>query len=143
MATKRSRKVKTAAATTVTAPPAAGATVEQHIAVSFQNMGIEWKPRPDGSAELLVAYEGPLATRDAVIARTGTWRQGSGPWTDTRELPLQRQGGRWVGVIPIASGVPVEAVEFVFRANDEWDNGGRAPLGYYEWNPHDRRVEVR
>lgn len=119
------------------------AVVEQAAPISFQNLGIEWKAKPDGSAELLVAYAGPLATRDEVIARAGTWREGSGPWAETRELPLRRQGTRWVGTIPVASGAPVQAVEFVFRADDEWDNGGRAPLGYYEWNPHERRVEVR
>lgn len=122
---------------------AAGAVVEQPASVSFQNLGIEWQPKPDGSAELRVAYEGPLAARDEVIARAGTWREGSVPWAETRELPLRRQGTRWVGTIPVASGAPVQAVEFVFRANDEWDNGGRAPLGYYEWNARERRVEVR
>jgi hypothetical protein len=133
MAKKRSTKTK--------APTEA--VIEQAAPVSFQNLGIEWKVKPDGSAELLVAYAGPLATRDEVIARAGTWREGSGPWAETRELPLRRQGTRWVGAIPVASGAAVQAVEFVFRADDEWDNGGRAPLGYYEWNPHERRVEVR
>jgi hypothetical protein len=133
MAKKRSPRTKSSAE----------AITEQAASVSFQNLGIEWKPKPDGSAELLVAYDGPLATRDEVIARAGTWREGSGPWAETRELPLRRQGTRWVGTIPVASGATVQAVEFVFRANDEWDNGGRAPLGYYEWNPHERRVEVR
>lgn len=117
--------------------------VEQAAPVSFQNLGVEWKTKADGSAELVVAYDGPLATRDEVVARAGTWREGSGPWSETRELPLRRQGARWVGAIPVASGAKVQAVEFVFRANDEWDNGGRAPLGYYEWNPHERSVEVR
>jgi hypothetical protein len=133
MAKKRSTKTK--------APTEA--VIEQAAPVSFQNLGIEWKVKPDGSAELLVAYAGPLATRDEVIARAGTWREGSGPWAETRELPLRRQGTRWVGTIPVTSGAAVQAVEFVFRADDEWDNGGRAPLGYYEWNPHERRVEVR
>jgi hypothetical protein len=133
MAKKRSPRTK----------PSTEAIAEQAASVSFQNLGIEWKPKPDGSAELLVAYDGPLAARDEVIARAGTWREGSGPWAETRELPLHRQGTRWVGTIPVASGATVQAVEFVFRANDEWDNGGRAPLGYYEWNPHERRVEVR
>ena len=111
--------------------------------VSFQNLGIEWKPKADGSAELHVAYDGPLANRGELVARAGTWREGSGPWGETRELPLRRQGARWIGIIPVASSATVQAVEFVFRANDEWDNGGRAPLGYYEWNPRERRVEVR
>ena len=119
------------------------ASIEQAAPVSFQNLGVEWKQRPDGSAELLVAYDGPLAARDEVIARAGTWREGSGPWAEARELPLRRQGTRWVGAIPVAPGADVKAVEFVFRAHDEWDNGGRAPLGYYEWNPRERRVEVR
>jgi hypothetical protein len=133
MAKKRSSKTKTSTE----------AVIEQAAPVSFQNLGVEWKPKPDGSAELLVAYEGPLANRDEVIARAGTWREGSGPWAETRELPLRREGTRWVGAIPVASGPAVQAVEFVFRANDEWDNGGQAPLGYYEWNPNERRIEVR
>jgi hypothetical protein len=134
MAKKRSTKAKA---------PVAAPVVEKGVSVSFQGVGLEWKPRPDGSAELLVAYEGSLAARDEVVARAGTWRQGSTPWTETRDLPLRRQGTRWVGTIPVTPGGPVEAVEFVFRAKDEWDNGGRAPLGYYEWNPHRRTVEVR
>ncbi len=120
-----------------------GATAEQAASASFQVGGIEWKAKPDGSAELRVAYEGPLAGRDEVVARAGTWREGSGPWAETRELPLSRQGSRWVGTIPVASAASVQAVEFVFRAHDEWDNGGRAPLGYYEWNPREKRVDVR
>ncbi len=132
MAQKRSPKASV--------PPA---VVEQPAPVPFQNGGLEWKPRSDGSAELVVAYDGPLATRHEVVARAGIRREGSGPWGETRELPLHREGTRWVGSIPVASGAKVQAVEFVFRANDEWDNGGRAPLGYYEWNPQERRVEVR
>jgi hypothetical protein len=131
---KRNGKVKASATPVV---------VEQPVSVSFQNLGIEWAPKQDGSAELRVAYEGPLASRDEVVARAGTWREGSGPWAETRELPLRREGTRWIGTIPVASRATVQAVEFVFRAADEWDNGGRAPLGYYEWNPHQRRVEVR
>ena len=134
MAKKTSTKVKAAT-------PAA--TAPSGTAASLPNLGIEWKTKPDGSAELVVAYAGPLAGRDEVIARAGTWRQGSEPWTETRDLPLKRQGTRWVGTIPVRAGAPVEAVEFVFRAGDEWDNGGRAPLGYYEWNPREGRVEVR
>jgi hypothetical protein len=130
---KRNPKVKASAE----------AIVEQPVSVSFQNLGLEWQPKPDGSAELRVAYEGPLATRNQVVARAGTWRDGSSPWAETRELPLRREGSRWVGTIPVASRATVQAVEFVFRAADEWDNGGRAPLGYYEWNPQQRRVEVR
>ncbi len=113
------------------------------MATSFQDLGIEWRTQPDGSAELVVAYTGSLAGRDEVIARAGTRRQGSEPWAETRDFPLKRQGNRWVGAIPVRPGAPVEAVEFVFRAGDEWDNGGRAPLGYYEWNPRQGSVEVR
>lgn len=119
------------------------ARIEQAASASFQNGGIEWKQKQDGSAELVVAYDGPLSARDEVIARAGTWREGSGPWAEMRELPLRRQGTRWVGAISVPSAATVQAVEFVFRAKDEWDNGGRAPLGYYEWNPHERRVDVR
>jgi hypothetical protein len=133
MARKRGAKVK----------QSVPAIAEQATSASLPNLGVEWRARPDGSAELVLAYEGPLANRDEVVARAGTWRQGSEPWAETRELPLRRQGARWVGTIPVASGGPVEAVEFVFRAEDEWDNGGRAPLGYYEWNPSQRRIEVR
>lgn len=133
MAKKRNAKTK--------ATPAP--SIQQVASASFQNLGIEWKTRTDGSAELVVAYEGPLAGRDEVIARAGTWRQGSTPWEDTRELRLQRQGKRWIGAIPVRAGAPVEAVEFVFRAGDDWDNGGQAPLGYYEWSPRQGRVEVR
>jgi len=136
MAKKRASKAKVpSAVATLVAPPA--------VSASFQNLGVEWKPGQDGSAELFVAYDGRLAGRDEVIARAGTWRQGSDPWAETRELPLRREGNRWVGTISVASGAPVEAIEFVFRANDEWDNGGRAPLGYYEWNPRQCRVDVR
>ena len=78
-----------------------------------------------------------------MFARAGTWREGSAPWAETQELPLRRDGARWVGTIPVPSGAPVHAVEFVFRAHDEWDNGGLAPLGYYEWDPQQRRIEVR
>jgi hypothetical protein len=131
--TKRTAKTKATPAAVV--GPAAKA--------SFQNLGIEWKPRADGSAELTVAYDGPLAARDEVVARAGTWREGSAPWAETQELPLRRQGKGWVGTIPVASGAPLQAVEFVFRSADEWDNGGRAPLGYYEWDPRQQRIEVR
>jgi hypothetical protein len=140
MAKKRSTRTK-ASPEASTTPPAA--TIEPAPSVSFQNLGVDWKAKADGSAELTVVYEGPLTARDAVFARAGTWRQGSDPWAETRELPLRRQGTRWVGTIPVASGAPVQAVEFVFRSDDEWDNGGRAPLGYYEWNPQERRIDVR
>jgi hypothetical protein len=135
---------KTAAKTA--APKAASvqkAELAATLAASFQNLGIEWKTKADGSAELVLAYEGPLAARSEVFARTGTQRQGSQPWTETSELAMKREGSRWVGAIPFRAGAPVEAVEFVFRAGDEWDNGGRAPLGYYEWTPAQGRVDVR
>jgi hypothetical protein len=48
-----------------------------------------------------------------------------------------------VGTLPLSAGAPIEAVEFVFRAGEEWDNGGRAPLGYYEWSPRERRLDAR
>ena len=40
-------------------------------------------------------------------------------------------------------GAPIEAVELAFHAGGEWDNGGRAPLGYYEWNVRERQLVVR
>jgi hypothetical protein len=135
---------------TKTATPAPAATAAATVAVArppawvtFENLRVEWKPRSDGSAELVLAYEGPLARRDEVVARAGTWRQGSAPWNETSELPLRREGSSWVGAIPVRPGAPVEAVEFVFRAGADWDNGGRAPLGYYEWTPRDSRIAVR
>ncbi len=118
-------------------------TAPETLSASLEHVGVEWKARPDGSGELVIAYEGPLAARGEVIARAGTQRRGSAPWSEERELPLERRGSRWVGAIPIRAGAPVEAVEFVFRAGDQWDNGGRAPLGYYEWKPAERRVDVR
>ncbi len=125
------------------ASPAAATPGTATVSGSFQHLGIEWRTSVDGSGELVVAYDGPLATRDELIARAGTWRQGKGPWGETREVSLKRQGRRWVGAIAVSPGAPVEGVEFVFRAGDDWDNGGRAPLGYYEWDPRQGRIEVR
>ncbi len=125
------------------ATPQKAAPPQKTASATFQNLDIEWKQSQDGSAEMVLAYDGPLSARDQVYARVGTWRQGSEPWADTRELPLERRGTRWVAAIPVGSGAPVEGVEFVFRAGDEWDNGGRAPLGYYEWKPGEGRVDVR
>ena len=137
---------KNGAATLVAVPAPvaiASAPAPAPVSAELQGLRLEWRPETDGSAQLVVAYEGQLAPRDEVVARAGTWRQGSAPWTETRDLPLKRVGNGWVGAIPVAAGAPVEAVELVFRAGDEWDNGGRAPLGYYEWAPRESRIEVR
>ena len=109
-----------------------------------ENLAVALSAKGDGSAELLLAYEGPLALREKVLARAGTWRHGGAPWQETRDVELTRAApGRFVGVIPLPAAAMVEAVELAFRAGEEWDNGGRAPLGYYEWSPRERRVEVR
>jgi hypothetical protein len=109
-----------------------------------ENLALAWQARGDGSAELLLAYEGPLAGRDRVLARTGTWRQGGGRWAEVTDVELTRAApGRYVGAIRVPAAASVEAVELAFRAGDEWDNGGRAPLGFYEWSTKDRRLEVR
>jgi hypothetical protein len=109
-----------------------------------ENLALSWQARGDGSAELLLAYEGPLAGRDRVLARAGTWRQGGARWAEVTDVELTRAApGRYVGAIRVPAAASVEAVELAFRAGDEWDNGGRAPLGFYEWSTKDRRLEVR
>ncbi len=103
---------------------------------SPENFAIDWKPGSGGSGELNIAYEGPLAERrEQVYARCGIWREGGAPWSDTREVLLRRDGPtRCVGSLKLPSGAPLQAVELAIRAGeDAWDNGGRAPLGYYEW----------
>jgi hypothetical protein len=112
-------------------------------APSPSNFAFEWKPRQDGSGELLFAYEGPLAKREAIVAHVGTWREGGEPWSEQRELPLRREAsGRFVGAIPVPAGTPLRAVEIALRHGDSWDNGGRAPLGYYEWRVAEGQVAV-
>jgi hypothetical protein len=127
------------------ASPFESLTVAQRTASpAADNLAFGWNPQGDGSAELLVVYEGPLAAREQVLARTGTWRQGGAPWDDVQDVLLTRAApGRFVGKIAVAAASTVEAVELAFCAGDEWDNGGRAPLGYYEWSPRAGRVEVR
>jgi len=108
------------------------------------NVALRWSARGDGTADVLVAYEGPLASRDAVLARAGTWRSGGAPWADVQDVRLTRDApGRFVGAIRISAGAPVEAVELAFHAAEEWDNGGRAPLGYYEWSLREQQLVVR
>ena len=109
------------------------------------NLAVSWKTVGRGAGELHLAYEGPLAAAaDTVVARTGTLRAGGEPWSETRDVRLTRQApGRFVGVISVPTGAPVEAIELAFHADDAWDNGGRAPLGFYEWSAKEQRVEVR
>jgi hypothetical protein len=107
-------------------------------------LALELTARQDGSAEVVVVYEGALAVKDAVLARAGTWRAGGTPWADAQDVRLTRAApNRWVGAIAVSPGAPVEAVELAFHAGGEWDNGGRAPLGYYEWSVREQQVVVR
>jgi hypothetical protein len=113
-------------------------------APSPDNLALDLRPLSDGSAEVVVAYEGPLAASGAVLARAGTRRSGGEPWAEVQDVPLVRDApGRLVGAIKVAAGAPLEAVEIAFNAGEAWDNGGRAPLGYYEWSVRERRLDVR
>jgi hypothetical protein len=144
MASKKTAK-KTAAPVAQASPKIAAALQQSTLpSPSRGPLALELKARQDGSAEVVVVYEGALAAKDAVLARAGTWRSGGAPWADTQDVRLERAApGRWVGAIPVSPGAPVEAVELAFHAGGEWDNGGRAPLGYYEWSVRERQVFVR
>ncbi len=110
------------------------------------NFAIDWKPSSTGAGELSIAYEGPLAGRGEkeIYARCGIWREGGGPWSETREVLLRREApGRCVGSLKLPAGQPLRAVELAVRAGtDAWDNGGRAPLGYYEWKVGENQLAV-
>lgn len=107
------------------------------------NLAVEWKPSRDGAGELAIAYEGPLASRDGLMVHAGTWRADGERWSETQDQPLRREGpGRWVGRIQVKAGKPVRAIELAFRAGSDWDNGGVAPLGYYEWTIGERKLAV-
>jgi hypothetical protein len=139
------KTVKRSAAPAQVAPKAAAPLHEAKLTSPSQGpLALEWKAGQDGSAEVVVVYEGPLAAKDTVLARAGTRRSGGTPWAETQDVPLTRAApNRWVGAIPVRAGAPVEAVELAFHAGDEWDNGGRAPLGYYEWSVRERQLVVR
>jgi hypothetical protein len=109
------------------------------------NIAVAWRPVADGGGELYLAYAGPLAASAAtLIARSGTLRAGGQPWSETRDVPLARQApGTFVGVIPVTAGAQVEAIELAFCAGGAWDNGGRAPLGFYEWSAREQRTAAR
>jgi hypothetical protein len=109
------------------------------------NVAANWRPVGNGAGELYLAYEGPLAaSADALLARAGTLRAGGQPWSETRDVWLTRQApGRFVGVLAVPAGAPVEAIELAFRAGDAWDNGGQAPLGFYEWVASEQRIQAR
>jgi hypothetical protein len=127
-----------------TARSAAPAIPARTDAPSPANLALELRPLGDGGAEVVVAYEGPLASSESVLARYGTWRSGGAPWAEVQDLHLTRERpGRHVGALRVAAGAPLEALELAFRAGDAWDNGGRAPLGYYEWSVHERQLVVR
>jgi hypothetical protein len=71
----------------------------------------------------------------------GTWREGGEPWSGQQEVRLRREApGRFVGALPVSAGAPLRAVEIALRHGDSWDNGGRAPLGYYEWRVGENQV---
>ena len=113
-------------------------------APSPSNLGAAWKAAGHGAGELLLSYEGPLAAAEALQARAGTLRAGGAPWAELRDVRLTRERpGRYVGVIAVPTGAPLEAVELAFHAGDAWDNGGQAPLGYYEWSAREQRIAVR
>lgn len=132
-----------AAEGTSRAPARSMAVAHRTDSPSPDNLSVEWKPSRDGAGELAIAYEGPLAARDGLVAHAGTWRAGGQPWSETKDQPLRREGpGRWVGRISVKAGAPVRAVEFALRAGSDWDNGGMAPLGYYEWVIADRKLAV-
>lgn len=109
------------------------------------NVAVSWKPVGNGAGELYLAYEGPLAAAAGDLqARTGTRRAGGQAWAEARDVRLTREGaGRYVGVITVPTGAPVEAIELAFHAGEAWDNGGHAPLGFYEWTAQEQRVEAR
>lgn len=134
-------------------PPKAVAQYHNQLAVPSKtpspspgNFAVEWKPSSNGAGDLIIAYEGPLASREAseVFARYGIWREGGGPWSETREVPLRRETpGRCVGLLRLPAGPPLRAVELAVRAGENtWDNGGQAPLGYYEWKVGEKQLAV-
>ena len=148
MATKKPvrKTVKESAAVPAGVAPKAAALLQETKLTSPPQgpIALEWKAGHDGSAEVVVVYQGPLAAKDTVLARAGTRRSGGTPWAETQDVRLTRAApDRWVGAIPVRAGAPVEAVELAFHAGDEWDNGGRAPLGYYEWSVRERQLVVR
>lgn len=118
-----------APAVTAPEPPAAAG------GASPANFAFRWTAGADGTGVLAVGYGGPLAAREPASVRFGVRRQGTGAWNDTREVQLRRQPHGATAALEIPPGPPVEAVQLVVHAGDEWDNGGRAPLGYYEWRP--------
>jgi hypothetical protein len=112
---------------------------------SPDNFALQWKPLPRGAGELTVVYEGPLARRAETVAlRFGSWREGGQPWDEIQEIVLQReQPERFVGTLTFGEGAGLRAVELALRAGEgDWDNGGRAPLGYYEWRMGESRLTV-
>ena len=104
---------------------------------SPENFAVAFRASSGGAGEFTIAYEGPLAGRSEqeIYAHCGVWREGGGPWSEVRDIALRREApGRCVGLLKLASGAPLRAIELAIRVGaDVWDNGGRAPLGYYEW----------
>jgi hypothetical protein len=141
----RSRAARKVAAAEVARAPEFPVVAQRVPWQTPENIAASWRPAGDGGGELLLAYEGPLATSaETLLARSGTLRAGGQPWTETRDVALERQGpGCFVGVIAISEGEPVEAIELAFHSGDAWDNGGRTPLGFYEWSAKEQRIDAR
>ena len=112
---------------------------------SPDNFALDWKGRSRNGGELTLVYEGPLAKGNTVAVRYGTWREGGQPWEEIQEVTLKQEGaGRFTGKLTLREGRPLQAVQLALRAGDDrWDNGGRAPMGYYEWRPGETRLTTR
>ena len=146
------RQAPTAAETSEAAPGAAATPItlvaaklprvpHRRAVPSVDNIAFEWRARGEGAGELVVVYEGPLAVHEGVVVRTGTCRAGGARWFESRDVALTRLGPHsLVATIALSRGAPVEAVELAFHAGDAWDNGGCAPLGYYEINLRDAQA---
>jgi len=103
---------------------------------SPQNFVCRFNVGPSGSGKFSITYVGPLALRDEACLRYGVKRAGGGAWGESGEAKLRSDGMRTSSTtLDIAPGSALESVQFAVRAGEAWDNGGRAPLGYYEWRP--------
>ena len=102
---------------------------------SPQAFACQWSAGPSGSGRLSVSYAGPLAGHSEAYLRFGVRREGGAPWGEAREVRLRSEGARSSAALEIGPGATVAGIDFAVRAGEGWDNGGRAPLGYYEWRP--------
>lgn len=110
---------------------------------SPQNFACRWAPGSDGAGDLTIAYAGPLASRDDVRVRFGVMREGGTRWTEVREIDLERESsGVAVATLEVTAGPRIEAVQLAVCAGQDWDNGGRTPLGFYEWRAGSQQLTV-